>query len=72
MTDDMVVVHFEKGLADYKGVYQAINQTFLEHACAGFTWANREQDMGEEGVRKAKESYNPVRFLKKYRAAWKG
>ncbi|WP_367338703.1 DUF2156 domain-containing protein [Aminivibrio sp.] len=72
MTDDMVVVHFEKGLADYKGVYQAINRDFLEHSCAGFTWANREQDMGEEGVRKAKESYNPVRFLKKYRAAWKG
>jgi len=72
MTEDMVVVHFEKGLADYKGVYQAINQAFLEHSCPDFTWDNREQDMGEEGVRQAKESYNPVRFLKKYRAVWKG
>jgi len=72
MTEDMVVVHFEKGLAEYKGVYQAINQAFLEHSCSGFKWANREQDMGEEGVRKAKESYNPSHFLKKYRVAWKG
>ncbi|PKL02691.1 MAG: hypothetical protein CVV55_03155 [Synergistetes bacterium HGW-Synergistetes-2] len=72
MTDDMVVVHFEKGLAEYKGVYQAINQSFLANSCSGFAWANREQDMGEEGVRKAKESYNPSHFLKKYRAVWKG
>jgi len=72
MTEDMVVVHFEKGLADYKGVYQAINKAFLEHSCPDFTWVNREQDMGEDGVRQAKESYNPVRFLKKYRAVWKG
>jgi hypothetical protein len=72
MTEDMVVIHFEKGLADYKGVYQAINRAFLEHSCPDFTWVNREQDMGEEGIRQAKESYNPVRFLKKYRAVWKG
>lgn len=72
MTEDMVVVHFEKGLADYKGVYQAINKAFLEHSCPDFTWVNREQDMGEDGVRQAKESYNPVRFLRKYRAVWKG
>jgi len=72
MTDDMVVVHFEKGLADYKGVYQAINQAFVERSCAGYAWINREQDMGEEGLRQAKESYNPSRFLKKYLAEWKG
>lgn len=72
MTEDMVVVHFEKGLAEYKGVYQAINQAFLENSCSNFVYANREQDMGQEGVRQAKESYNPVSFLKKYRAVWKG
>lgn len=72
MSGDMVVIHFEKGIAEYKGVYQAINQAFLENSCPDFPWVNREQDMGEEGVRKAKESYNPVRFLKKYRAVWKG
>jgi len=72
MTEDMSVIHFEKGLSDYKGVYQAINQVFLERSCSGFKWVNREQDMGVEGVRKAKQSYNPARFLKKYLAKWKG
>ncbi|MGI6783631.1 MAG: DUF2156 domain-containing protein [Aminivibrio sp.] len=72
MGGDMAVIHFEKGLGDYKGVYQAINQTFLEKSCSGFKWVNREQDMGEEGLRQAKESYNPVKFLKKYRVKWKG
>ena len=72
VTDEMAVVHFEKGLTDYKGVYQAINQIFLENSCSSFLWVNREQDMGVDGVRQAKESYNPARFLKKYRAIWKG
>ncbi len=72
MGDDMTVIHFEKGLADYKGVYQAINQTFLEKSCSRFEWVNREQDMGQEGLRQAKESYNPVKFLKKYRVIWRG
>ena len=72
MTEDMAVIHFEKGLSDYKGVYQAINKVFLERSCPDFKWVNREQDMGVEGVRKAKQSYNPARFLKKYLAKWKG
>lgn len=72
MGDDMAVIHFEKGLGEYKGIYQAINQAFLEKSCSGFEWVNREQDMGEEGLRQAKESYNPARFLKKYRVKWKG
>lgn len=67
MSDDMVVVHFEKGCPDYKGVYQAINQMFLEHLPAGIRWVNREQDLGDKGLRKAKLSYNPTHFLKKYR-----
>ena len=67
ITDDTVVVHYEKGCPDYKGVYQAINQMFLKHLPREFKWVNREQDLGEEGLRKAKLSYNPERFLKKYR-----
>ncbi|MDR1379437.1 MAG: phosphatidylglycerol lysyltransferase domain-containing protein [Synergistaceae bacterium] len=66
-----VVIHFEKGLDSYKGVYQAINQMFLAHT-SGFDTVNREQDMGSPGIRQAKESYNPIGFLKKYRAYWQG
>jgi hypothetical protein len=68
---DTVVIHFEKGLGDYKGVYQAINQIFLEKSAGRFTYVNREQDMGEEGLKKAKMSYNPVDFLKKHRVLWR-
>ena len=67
----VVVIHFEKGLDTYKGVYQAINQMFLANT-TGFEIVNREQDMGSPGIRQAKESYNPAGFLKKYRVHWLG
>jgi hypothetical protein len=69
--DGTVVIHFEKGLDSFKGVYQAINQMFLA-GTTGFRIVNREQDMGSEGIRQAKESYSPVGFLKKYRVTWLG
>jgi hypothetical protein len=67
MSDESIVVHYEKGCPDYKGVYQAINQMFLESLPENFKIVNREQDLGEEGLRQAKMSYNPFGFLKKYR-----
>ncbi|MGD8366363.1 MAG: phosphatidylglycerol lysyltransferase domain-containing protein [Desulfobacterales bacterium] len=67
LSDDTLVVHFEKGCTGFKGVYQAINQVFLENAAAGFARVNREQDLGDPGLRKAKQSYHPVDFVKKYR-----
>ncbi len=62
---DTLVIHFEKGHPEYKGVYQAINQAFLEHEARLFSRVNREQDLGDEGLRKAKLSYNPVDFVRK-------
>ena len=62
-----MVVHFEKVQADLKGVYQAINHSFVNHSAEGVQLINREQDMGELGLRQAKETYNPVGFLKKCR-----
>jgi len=67
LADDTLLVHFEKGNQDYKGAYQAINQIFLGHNGTGYKTVNREQDLDDEGLRKAKLSYNPVGFLKKYR-----
>ena len=67
----VLVIHFEKGLPAYKGVYQAINQMFLANT-PGFEIINRQQDMDSPGIRRAKESYNPVGFLKKYRVHWLG
>ncbi|GAB6036793.1 phosphatidylglycerol lysyltransferase domain-containing protein [Fundidesulfovibrio butyratiphilus] len=72
LDDDTLVIHFEKGHSDYKGVYQAINQMFLADLKRPYTWVNREQDLGDEGLRKAKTSYNPVKFCKKFRVSITG
>ncbi|MDQ7830786.1 MAG: phosphatidylglycerol lysyltransferase domain-containing protein [Desulfovibrionaceae bacterium] len=66
LAEDMLVIHFEKGRPGFKGVYQAVNQMFLAARGQDFAFVNREQDLGDEGLRKAKMSYNPVRFLKKF------
>ncbi|MCP4686977.1 MAG: DUF2156 domain-containing protein, partial [Desulfobacterales bacterium] len=63
---DVVLIHFEKGSQEFKGVYQAINQMFLENSGGAFKWVNREQDLENPGLRKAKRSYNPVDFQKKF------
>jgi hypothetical protein len=72
LDETSVVIHFEKGCPNFKGVYQAINQIFLERCCQGFRIVNREQDLGDEGLRKAKLSYNPSGFLKKYTVCLRG
>ena len=65
---DTLLIHFEKACPQHKGAYQAVNQLFLAHQHQDrLRWVNREQDSGDEGLRKAKLSYNPVAFLKKYR-----
>lgn len=66
-SEDMGLIHFEKANPDFRGAYQAINQQFLVHAGSQYKRVNREQDLGDEGLRKAKLSYHPVDFLKKYR-----
>lgn len=58
--DDTMVVHIEKAFADVQGAYPIINQQFLVHEAAEYRYVNREEDLGEEGLRKAKESYHPV------------
>lgn len=68
LCEDSLVIHFEKGDIRHKGVYQAINQMFLENDAAEFTNVNREQDLGDPGLRKAKQSYNPSFFLQKFEA----
>jgi uncharacterized protein len=66
MPDRTLIVHFEKACPDRKGGYQAINQIFLSHTSEEYAIVNREQDLGDEGMRKAKLSYNPIDFIKKY------
>lgn len=63
--DDTMVVHIEKALTEYEGAYTMINQQFVEHECQHVTYVNREEDTGDEGLRKAKLSYRPVFMVEK-------
>ncbi|MDO4261209.1 MAG: phosphatidylglycerol lysyltransferase domain-containing protein [Eubacteriales bacterium] len=63
--DDTFVVHIEKAYADVRGAYPLINQQFLENEVSGYQYVNREDDLGEEGLRKAKLSYHPVFMVEK-------
>jgi uncharacterized protein len=65
------VIHFEKAIhADrYGGIYQFINQVFASILPEKYDTINREQDLGDEGLRQAKESYNPTGFVKKFRVS---
>ena len=59
------VVHVEKAL-DLRGAYPAINREFARCVCAGSYLINREEDMGIDGLAKAKRSYHPACMLRKY------
>jgi len=62
----MFAIHFEKGLDEYKGIYQFINQSFAATLPRYYTHINREQDLGDEGLRQAKMTYRPIGFVRKY------
>lgn len=64
--EKMAVIHIEKANPEINGLYQFINQQFLVHEFPEAEWVNREDDMGLEGLRKAKMSYNPADFARKY------
>ena len=62
----MAVIHFEKADAVYPGIYPALNQMFLEKRLGDVPFVNRQEDLGQEGLRRAKLSYHPCRFGEKY------
>lgn len=62
-----LVIHAEKAKQGVTGVYQAINQQFLQAQATEVIYINREQDLGLPGLRKAKLSYNPTALVKKFR-----
>jgi hypothetical protein len=66
LNEDTAVIHIEKANPEILGLYAAINRLFCLNAWSNFTYINREQDMGSEGLRKAKESYYPHHMVNKY------
>lgn len=64
------LIQFEKAVIEdeFKGIYQFINQAFASVLPEKYETINREQDLGDPGLRQAKESYRPVGFVNKYKA----
>ena len=68
LSDDTFDVHFEKADLDYPGAYAVINRAFARHIRDKYPevkFLNREEDMGIEGLRKAKLSYHPHHMVEK-------
>ena len=69
---DTLIVHIEKAKREYKGAFQMINCMFAktELEKCGVQFINREDDVGDEGLRQAKQSYFPAYMLKKFRLSY--
>ena len=75
LSEDTVDVHFEKARADIQGAYTAVNCAFARYIRDKYPavrYLDREEDMGIEGLRKAKQSYYPHHMIEKCQAIWEG
>lgn len=71
LNEDTAVIHVEKADSTIRGAYAAINQAFAAEAWSKMKYINREEDMGLPNLRKAKESYKPVKLIEKFVARLK-
>ena len=63
---NMALIHIEKANPNIRGLYPYINQQFILNEFEDVEFVNREEDLGIPGLRKAKLSYHPVKFVEKY------
>lgn len=71
LNENTAVIHIEKANDDIRGLYTFINQQFCANNWSKVTYVNREQDLGLEGLRKAKLSYKPVKLVDKFDIVYK-
>jgi hypothetical protein len=66
LNDDSAVVYIEVANLDIDGLPQYINQQFCKNEWADMKYINREEDLWDEGLRRAKLSYQPIKLINKY------
>lgn len=60
------ILNFEKADKNIKGLYQFTDREFSKIASERYIFINKESDMGKEGLRKAKQSYHPIKIIKSF------
>ena len=64
---DTLFVHIEKANPAYRGAYQMMVHEFVKrYASPGALYVNREEDCGDDGLRRSKQSYHPCQMIDKY------
>lgn len=66
LTNDTVLIHCERANREYEGIYNFINQEFCKNQWSQYKYINREEDLGIQGLRSAKLTYQPDNLLTKY------
>ncbi|MBQ3394551.1 MAG: DUF2156 domain-containing protein [Oscillospiraceae bacterium] len=66
LSSDMVDIVVEKAYHDVDSAYAVINRDFARNCLSGYRFINREDDVGDEGLRTAKLRYHPTQLKKKY------
>jgi len=72
VTGDMSALHFEKAFAGIKGLYQFFDRLCAQQLFEDCIYINKESDMGNPGLAKAKKSYHPIMILKSYKLRLRG
>ncbi len=67
LTAKMGALHFEKAYSRIKCLYQYFDQQCAKRMFTGFTYINKENDMGIPGLAKSKQSYYPVKIVDSYK-----
>jgi len=62
----VLYIHIMKALRDYDGAWNLLNREFVRENLALCDFVNMEEDLGDQGLRKMKESYKPIKLLQKY------
>jgi len=70
LNDSTYVCHFEKADPFLEGAAQLVNREFSRGISAEYTYLNRAQDLGQSGLREAKNSYHPVEMIRKFTVRW--